>query len=412
MTWEGSKKLKKKNLICIICIMALVFSGCGAETVTPAEPAKESEEVIQEETTVPAKEDTEAVEEVTEEIVDTTLKEVFAEHGMKVGTCISMNELNKRSMSEIVLDNFNSLTVENAMKPDSAINQAKSKAEGKLVVDFNNEVQSVLKWARENGYSMRGHTLVWYSQTPEWIFREGFENNGDFVDRDEMLKRMEDLISGTFAKIDELGYTDLFYAYDVVNEAWMEDGSMRENHWSEIIGDDYLWYAFYFADKYAPESIDLYYNDYNEQYKADTILKFVDTLKDDEGNYLIDGIGLQAHLYTSDSLSSYFNTIDKLAGTGLKLELTELDICLGKYQAPLEANDDNLKKQGKFCYDLINGIFERVDSGKVNMDALTFWGFCDNYSWRREYSPTLFDKNYSPKYSYYGALQIEEKSGK
>ena len=150
MTWEGSKKLKKKNLICIICIMALVFSGCGAETVTPAEPAKESEEVIQEETTVPAKEDTEAVEEVTEEIVDITLKEVFAEHGMKVGTCISMNELNKRSMSEIVLDNFNSLTVENAMKPDSAINQAKSKAEGKLVVDFNNEVQSVLKWAREN----------------------------------------------------------------------------------------------------------------------------------------------------------------------------------------------------------------------------------------------------------------------
>lgn len=392
--------MKKKLLVSIICGFAMMISGCGAGSSVPAEPVDEEAEAIQEETVA------------EEEIVDTTLKEVFAEHGMKVGTCISGQAITQKKLSEIALSQFNSLTVENAMKPDSALNQAKSKEEGKLVVDFNREVLSVLKWARENGYSMRGHTLVWYSQTPEWIYREGFENDGELVDRDEMLKRMEDLISGTFAKLEELGYLDLFYAYDVVNEAWMENGTMRENHWLEIIGDDYLWYAFYYADKYAPESIDLYYNDYNEQFKADTLVKFVDTLKDDEGNYLIDGIGLQAHLYTSDSLSSYFNALDKLAATGLKLQLTELDICLGKYQAPLQASDDNFKKQGKFCYDLINGIFERVDSGKVKMDALTFWGMADSYSWRREYSPLLFDKELKPKYAYYGALQIEDKSGK
>ncbi len=54
----------------------------------------------------------------------------------------------------------------------------------------------------------------------------------------------------------------------------MEDGSKRDSLWLQTIGDDYLWYAFYFADKYAPEYIDLYYNDYNEQFKTDTLYDF------------------------------------------------------------------------------------------------------------------------------------------
>ncbi len=400
-----------KKLLGIVLVGAMLVSGCGAETKMQTTESAKNEETLTTEATEEVKEETKT-EENQEETVDATLKEVFSKHGLKVGTCVSSSELNKRSFKETVLNQFDSLTVENAMKPDSALNQAKSKEEGKVVVDFNKEVLTILEFARENGFSMRGHTLVWYSQTPEWLFHEGFENSGDFVDRDEMLKRMEDLISGTFAKIEELGYTDLFYAYDVVNEAWMEDGTMRENHWLDIIGDDYLWYAFYFADKYAPESIDLYYNDYNEQYKADTLVKFVETLKDEEGRYLIDGIGLQAHLYTSDNLPGYFKAVDKLAETGLKIQLTELDVCLGKYQAPLEATNDNLVKQGKFYYDLINGIFERVDAGKIKMDAFTFWGFCDSYSWRREYSPLLLDKNFEPKYAYYGAIQVEDKAGK
>ena len=146
---------------------------------------------------------------------------------------------------------------------------------------------------------------------------------------------MESMIRQVFEILTEQGYIDLFYAYDVVNEAWMEDGTMRKSHWSEIIGDDYLWYAFYFADKYAPESIDLYYNDYNEQFKTDTLVKFVKTLVDENGKSLIDGVGLQAHLYTSDSLS-----------------------------------------------------------------------------WRKEYSPLLYDTKLSPKKALYGALQLEEACGK
>ena len=377
-------KLIRKTIICIICVTAMLLMGCGTSRVS-----------------LPAQ----------KEVTDKTIKDVFASHNMKIGTCISSNVINNTAMAALVKEQFNSLTMENAMKPDYILNQEKSKATGKLTVEFNQEACSVLKWAKENNFSMRGHTMIWYSQTPEWIFREGFDLRGAYVSRDEMLSRMEALISGVFSELKELGYLDLFYAYDVVNEALMEDGSLRQNHWTEIIGDDYLWFAFYYADKYAPDTIDLYYNDYNEQYKADSIAEFVEKLKDDKGEYLIDGIGLQAHLFTEDDLVKYLNGVDILAETGLNLELTEVDVGLGKYGSPLMPSDKNLREQGRYCYELVKGLFERVDAGKINMDAVTFWGFSDGISWRREYSPQLYDSELNPKYSLYGTLQIREYAG-
>ena len=340
-----------------------------------------------------------------------SLKDLFAEHGMKVGTCLSTQMTGRANTNQVILEQFNSVTMENSMKPDYLFNQKKSKEEGRLVVEFNSDAIKMMEWAKENNFSMRGHTLVWYSQTPEWIFHEDFDAKNEYVNREEMLHRMESMIRQVFELLDELGYLELFYAYDVVNEAWMEDGSMRQNHWSDIIGDDYLWYAFYYADQYAPESIDLYYNDYNEQFKTQTLIDFVNTLVDENGNYIIDGIGFQAHLYTSDNLDDYFKTVEKLGETGLKIQLTELDVCLGRYQAPLKATDENLQEQGRFYYDLINGLFERVDAGLIKMDALTFWGFADSLSWRREYSPLLYDKSTQPKYAYYGAMQMKELAG-
>jgi endo-1,4-beta-xylanase len=145
--------------------------------------------------------------------------------------------------------------------------------------------------------------------------------------------------------------------------------------------------------------------------KTQCLLKFVDTLKDDTGRYLIDGLGFQAHLYTEDSLVSYFRLVDAIAATGLKVQLTEVDIQLGKWQHPLEANDANFKTQGQFCYNLVKGLFERVDNGTLNMDAFTFWGVTDSLSWRAEYSPLPFDKDLQPKYEYYAAMQLKDYAG-
>lgn len=415
--------MKKKSILLLVTgLLILSLTGCDngnkastAESssqveISSEEPSSDASSSESTEDAAPTSE--EATPEPTADPADSTsLKEVFAAHNMKVGTCLTTNMTSRAQTNKIILAQFNSATMENAMKPDSCLSQKKSQAAGNLVVDFNKDSQKMMAWAKENNFSLRGHTFVWYSQTPEWIFHENFESSKPYVDRDTMLSRMENMMKTGFEQLEELGYIDLFYAYDIVNEAWMENGSMRQNHWSDIIGDDYLWYAFYYANKYAPESIDLYYNDYNEQFKTQTLIDFVNTLKDEDGNYLIDGVGFQAHLYTTDSLDDYFKTMDAVAETGLKIQLTELDVCLGRYQAPGKATEENLQKQGQFYYDLINGIFERVDSGKVKMDALTFWGFGDSLSWRKEYSPLLYDIKMNPKYALYGALQLKDYAG-
>ena len=393
--------MKKKLVLLLVAVMLISLFGCGKQETE--ENPQPTTEVSPTPTPTP---------EITPDPLEgKSLKDLFAEHGMKVGTCFTTQMIDRNNVKKVVTENFNSITMENSMKPDYLFSKSKSVEAGDLVVEFNSDALKMMKWAQENNFSMRGHTLIWYSQTPEWIFHEDFDTSKGYVDRDTMLARMESYIKQVFEKLAELGYIDLFYAYDVVNEAWMENGTIRKNHWSEIIGDDYLWYAFYFADKYAPESIDLYYNDYNEQFKTTTLLNFVNTLVDEDGRYLIDGIGLQAHLYTTDSLDQYFNTIDALGETGLKLQLTELDVCLGKYQAPAAGSDENLKKQGRFYYDLINGLFERVDDGRIKMDALTFWGAFDSMSWRKEYKPLLYDSLYKPKYALYGAMQMKEYAG-
>lgn len=363
---------------------------------------------------------TESTEETKEEVkeekkavydVGVTLKEVFGAHNMKVGTCLNDVMIWDKKATDFITKNFNSITFENHLKPDAILDQNASKKAGDIVVKFNSKTESLLKWCKENNMSLRGHTLVWYSQTPSWIFYEEFNTSKPLVSREVMLQRMESYISQVFKLLEEKGYLELFYAYDVVNEAWMEDGTKRDCLWLKTIGDDYLWQAFYLADKYAPDYIDLYYNDYNEQFKTDTLYEFVQTLKDEEGNYLIDGIGFQAHLYTQDNLDDYFTTMDKIASLGIKINLTELDVCLGSWPEIKPPTEENLLAQGQYYYNLINGIFERVDAGTVTMDALTFWGFTDSMSWRRERNPMLLTGKYEPKYAYYGALQIKDKAG-
>lgn len=419
---------KQKKILAGALVTLLLLAGCGSaanDSAVQKETAQKETNVTQEtaaqETATEqtaaqqTEQETSSPEAAETEEEDLTaglsLKELFAQHGMKVGTCLSTYEINRNSINQVIQEQFNSVTMGNDMKPDYILDQKESQKQGQLVVNFNQDAMMMLYWAKQNHFSLRGHTLVWYSQTPEWLFHEGFDEKNGYVGREELLARMESMIRQVFEKLEEMGYLDLFYAYDVVNEAWMEDGTMRQNHWSEIIGEDYLWYAFYYADQYAPETIDLYYNDYNEQFKAQTISDFVRTLVDEDGRSLIDGIGLQAHLYTSDDLEAYFEAVETLGKTGLKLQVTELDVCLGQYQMPGAPTDENLRKQGLFYYDLIRGLLERVDAGVIKMDALTFWGLSDAQSWRREYSPMLFDFAMKPKYAYFGAAQNMEKAG-
>ncbi len=414
--------MRKWKLGVLAAVLVFAMTACGTKdvdvkttpepTVTVAPTATPEPTVTPEPTATPKPTVTPKPTTTPIPEFDKGIKDVYAEYGLKAGTCMSEYMMGNSKSTEFIKENFNSITFENELKPDYLFDQEASKATGDLVVKFSPATEKMLKWCQDNNMAVRGHTLIWHSQTPQWIFYDNFdENSGTMVGREVMLARMESYMKQVFELLEKGGYADMIYAYDVVNEAWLDDGTMRPSSWRSTIGDDYLWQAFYFADKYAPEHIDLYYNDFNEQFKTEALYNFFQTLKDEDGNYLIDGVGFQAHLYTKDDMDLYFRHMDKIATLGLKINLTELDVCLGKYNDIGYATDANKKIQGQFYYNLLTGIMERVQAGTVKMDALTFWGFTDELSWRKEYNPLLLDRKWQPKYAYGAALLLKEYAG-
>ena len=411
----------KKFLVSICIILSMVIVGCGgteAAISSGQETVSEAEDVTSEDLTtgdalVPSDTAGEATEDAAEDVAEDVaeapepenIKDLFETHGVKAGTCISQKMIFDPNYSGLITEQFNSVTLENALKPDAILNQSASKKADDIVVEFKSETTNLLDWAKKNNMSMRGHTIIWHSQTPEWIFHEEFNASKDLVSREVMLRRMESYISQVFAQLEEHGYLDMIYAYDVVNEAWEDNGTMRDTLWKQTIGDDYLYWAFYYANQYAPKSVDLYYNDYNEQFKYAAVTDFIKNLKDEDGNMLIDGIGLQAHLYTQDNLDLYFKAVDEYAKCGIKVSLTELDVALGSYQNKLPNDDANIEAQGQWYHDLIEGLLSRKDAGTLDLDSITFWGVSDNLSWRSEQYPLLYDKDLNPKPAYDGVMQ-------
>ena len=196
-----------------------------------------------------------------------------------------------------------------------------------------------------------------------------------------------------------------------MNEAVVDNGTLRDRLWNRIIGDDYIWHAFYYAVKYAPEHLKLYYNDYNEQFKTQALVDLAKSLVDESGRSLIDGIGCQAHLYTGDSIFKYMKTLEALSATGLDVQITEIDVSLGTWQNILEPTDENLRVQGQYYYELVNSIIEGNKAGTTNISGITFWGVSDGVSWRRDRNPLLFNLDFMPKYSYFGAVQDKAHAG-
>lgn len=394
----------------------------AAKPQTDAEPTAPAADTSSEETGSKDEDSSsESAEEVKQEpkevkvgdlpLVEGGIKGVFEKYGMVTGTCIHPGLMSQSNILDHILGNYTSVTMENDMKPDYILNKNKSIEAGDLVVEFSQNVINMLEWAKNNGLGVRGHTIIWHSQTPQWIFHEDFDTSKPKVDRETMLKRMESYIKQVFEKLDELGYMDIIYAYDVVNEAIMEDGSMRDSDWRRIIGDDYIWYAFYYADKYAPESCKLFYNDYNEQFKTQHVVKLAQSLVTEDGRYLIDGIGCQGHLYTRDSIDDYMRTLEAFSALGLDVQITELDVSLGTWTNILLPTKDNLKEQGRWYYELINRIIESNQAGKTCVSGITFWGVSDSNSWRSDRNPLLFDRMFKPKYAYFGVVQQRENAG-
>ncbi len=338
-----------------------------------------------------------------------SLKDVYSPY-FKIGGAVTSSELAPASAQNLIKKHYNSLTPGNELKPESIIDKNACLEMAANGDDTNPQVdiapaREILDFCRDNDIAVRGHVLVWHSQTPDWFFKENYDENADWVSKEKMLQRMENYIKNVFAALDA-EYSDVdFYAWDVVNEAYLDNGSPRtggtqaENSnysgWVKVFGDNsFIEPAFEYARKYAPEGCKLYYNDFNEYMPAKTtaIVEMANSLKE---KGLIDGIGMQSHLDVGfPTASAYKKALKAFCETGLDVQVTELDITTS------DISEAGFEKQAQLYSDIMDACVEYADS----ISAVVFWGTTDDKSWRAAKCPLLFNEDFTAKPSYYSII--------
>lgn len=319
-----------------------------------------------------------------------SLKEVFKDC-FRIGVALPYRVLMNPLERKLVSKHFNSITAENEMKPESLLVSV-----GKYSFLRADEY---VRFAQEHGLVVRGHTLVWHSQTPEWFFRD---ETGKLLSKDAMIERMRQYIHDVVGH-----FRGKIYAWDVVNEAIdpAQPDGYRRSLWYQIIGPEYIELAFRFAHEADPNAL-LFYNDYNtfEPRKRDLIYKLVKGLK--EKGVPIHGIGMQQHLSIFNNITEIERTIQLFKSIpGIKIHITELDVSVYRDQT---SNYPDLPyelalEQAHFYRELFNVYKKHTDV----IENVTFWGLKDDYSWksqRRNDWPLLFDKNYQAKYAYWAIV--------
>ncbi|KAG8697308.1 hypothetical protein FRC09_007945 [Ceratobasidium sp. 395] len=220
--------------------------------------------------------------------------------------------------------------------------------------------------ARKNGKKMRGHTLVWHSQLAPWVTA----NNYTSTQLKAVLKRHVQTVARHYA--------GQIYSWDVVNEAFNEDGTYRESIWYTTFGEDYIEWAFRWAQEADPISLK-YINDYNFEGispKTDAVVALVKKLK--AKKVPIHGIGAQAHLVVGTLPTTFKQNLQRFADLGVDVALTELDI-----RMDLPVNSTKLAQQATDYTTSVNACL-----AVKRCVGITLWQFTDALSWIPGVFPT------------------------
>ncbi|KAF2114452.1 glycoside hydrolase superfamily [Lophiotrema nucula] len=247
--------------------------------------------------------------------------------------------------------------------------------------------------SKKAGQIRRCHNFIWHNQLPDWLTSKNYT-------KAELTSILENHIKheATYFKND-------CYAWDVVNEALNDDGTWRQDIWSNTFGGpEYIALAFKFARKYVSRNTRLYYNDYNIETVNNKSLAVVAMVKDFQKRGVpIDGVGLQAHFTvgrspTYDQVSASIAQFNKL---GLETALTELDVRVALPDTPAQQAD-----QAKIYADSVKACVDARDCVGV-----TVWDFWDPVSWVPSTFPgngdaDLLDANFTRKPAYYAVSDI------
>jgi endo-1,4-beta-xylanase len=316
-----------------------------------------------------------------------------------IGVAVSPNAL-KSDEANLILQEFNSLTPENAMKM-GPIHPRENQY-------YWNAADSIVAFAQRNKLKVRGHTLCWHNQAPSWMFKDAAGNK---VTKEVLLQRLKDHITAVVSR-----YKGKIYAWDVVNEAISDrkDEYLRNSQWLQICGEEYIAKAFQWAHEADPDA-KLFYNDYNEigAVKREKIYRLVKNLKN--AGVPIHGVGLQGHWAVNEpSKQQLDSTLKMFANLGLKLQITELDISVypkehdARERRPEDANTAFTPEREEKQSAIYKMSFELFRKYKKVISGVTFWNISDRHSWldnfpvqnRKDY-PLLFDKDLKPKKAYW-----------
>ena len=244
-----------------------------------------------------------------------SLKDAYAD-SFKLGCAISPFMISGRNPdAEALLEkHFNALSPDNCMKPESL-------HPGPDVWNFG-PADTYVEYGRSHGMFVLGHTLCWHNQTPEFFW---VKPNGSPKSHDELVETLRSYIETVVTHF--AGKVD---AWDVVNEIVAEDGGFRDLGWVHAFGGDgyeVAKLAFQFANQYAPEGTELYYNEFNvwRPSKLEGVVNLIRRLQSD--GIRVDGVGIQAHWGLNYPKTEYIeNAIEQLAALGVKVMITELDV--------------------------------------------------------------------------------------
>ena len=352
--------------------------------------------------------------DMTAALTGTALKD-YCEDYFSLGVGINGSTLdNLTTYSDeymaVVKKHFNSCTMSNLMKSCYLLKQQESIAsaaegDGSPVLGFET-IDDTLQWCMDNGVKMRGHTLVWHAQAPDWFFREGYTNDGAYVDKETMLFRMESYIKQVLTHVQD-NYPGVIYCWDVVNEAVeLGEGGDKDsffscrvssgegpNPWYLTIGEDYVEMAFTYARKYADKDVKLFYNDYNtfDVNKRANIIRLCEHLKE---KGLIDGIGMQGYWGLDwPAQIDIEMTIKLYAKLDLEIQITELSVGVD------EENEEQFLAQAKKYFNIFMFLrnLDTQGGGSANITNVTLFGLKDHYHPADTTNARLFDTNFQPK---------------
>lgn len=357
---------------------------------------------------------------------------------INVGTVVNYKKTQDEAFTELAKNHFDIVSFENEMKGYSLLDTEASKAgDGTPVCDFT-QADEMVEWAIANGLRIRGHVLIWEASMAESFFYKGYDtgdedNEGELVDKETLLQRMKSYETQVITHF-ETKYPDTVIAWDVINEAIDANGSAdpttglrlyTTGKFYQIIGGDYIKYAFQYAKEAVAETgkeILLYYNDFNcfQSPKTDYILQLIDYLNADSNNKLLDCMGMEGYVntYWPDDVGVVGTAMSKFAKKGVKVGINELTVRLNPDQSKnkKEVTEKDIAAHAKRYKNIFTQYCKFAQRNPGTLTNISIWGLLDrpdlledkeNYDYQIYGTHSgLFTEDYQPKEAFYNVIEV------